>query len=172
MPWHRETFLVNIWSFDSFFLLKKLPSDSTDFKNHPFLNFTVTILQAQFYSHSLSFYVHFSTLRLLNTTLNETCCTRDPESYHFYVKALNLASSIGGSDGKSMSWQLTLCLFVSWLVVYACVVKGVKSSGKVVYFTATFPYIILIILLIVGATLSGADIGLVAFFKPDVSLYR
>ena len=68
-----------------------------------------------------------------------------------------------------MSWQLTLCLLLSWLLVYACVVKGVKSSGKAVYFTATFPYLILIILLIAGALLSGADIGLVAFFKPDVS---
>ena len=67
-----------------------------------------------------------------------------------------------------MSWQLILCLLVSWVVVYACVVKGVKSSGKVVYFTATFPYLILSIFLIVGATLSGADIGLTAFFKPDV----
>jgi len=69
-----------------------------------------------------------------------------------------------------MSWELTLCLFLAWIVVYACVVKGVKSSGKAVYFTATFPYVILIILLIVGATLSGAEIGLVAFFKPDVRL--
>ena len=46
--------------------------------------------------------------------------------------------------------------------------KGVKSSGKAVYFTAVFPYVIFIILMIFGATLSGADIGLVAFFKPDV----
>ena len=102
-------------------------------------------------------------------TNNQTCCTQDPEGYYFYEKALGVSSSIDSLDGKKMSWQLTLCLILAWVVVYACVVKGVKSSGKAVYFTATFPYLILIILLIVGATLSGAEIGLIAFFKPDVS---
>ncbi|XP_066910380.1 inactive sodium-dependent neutral amino acid transporter B(0)AT3-like [Clytia hemisphaerica] len=111
-----------------------------------------------------------SSLQLLNNSVtNETCCTRDPEAYYFYVTALNAASSIESTDGKGMSWQLILCLLLSWVLVYACVVKGVKSSGKAVYFTATFPYLILIILLIAGALLTGADIGLVAFFKPDFS---
>ena len=42
---------------------------------------------------------------------------------------------------------------------------------QAVYFTATFPYIILTILFFVGVTLDGADIGLKALFKPDVSLF-
>lgn len=28
-------------------------------------------------------------------------------------------------------WQLSLCLLLSWLVVVLCLIKGVKSSGKV-----------------------------------------
>lgn len=55
-----------------------------------------------------------------------------------------------------IQWDLTLCLLLSWVIVFLCLMKGVKTSGKVVYFTATFPYFILIALLIVGVRLEGA----------------
>merc|ERR1719184_243702 len=45
--------------------------------------------------------------------------------------------------------------------------KGVKSSGKVVYFSATFPYLVLLILLVLGLTLPGAGDGLYYLFVPD-----
>ena len=45
----------------------------------------------------------------------------------------------------------------------------VHLSTKVVYFTATFPYVILISLLIRGVTLDGAMIGIRYFFIPEWS---
>ena len=58
------------------------------------------------------------------------CCVHDPQLYYFYRKALNIAPSIEDS-GAGMQWKLVGCLILSWVVVYACIVKGVKSSGKV-----------------------------------------
>uniref|UniRef100_A0A8C5CQJ3 Transporter n=1 Tax=Gadus morhua TaxID=8049 RepID=A0A8C5CQJ3_GADMO len=63
-------------------------------------------------------------------------------------------------------WALAGCLFLAWVIVYASLAKGIKSSGKVVYFTATFPYVVLVILLIRGLTLPGAGDGILYFITP------
>ncbi|KAJ8370788.1 hypothetical protein SKAU_G00108160 [Synaphobranchus kaupii] len=47
--------------------------------------------------------------------------------------------------------------------------EGVKSTGKVVYFTALFPYLVLVVLLAHGVTLPGAVDGIVYYLKPDWS---
>lgn len=41
------------------------------------------------------------------------------------------------------------------------------SLCQVVYFTATFPYVILFILFVKGLTLSGAGQGIKYYLKPD-----
>ncbi|XP_077472575.1 sodium- and chloride-dependent GABA transporter 2-like [Stigmatopora argus] len=66
-----------------------------------------------------------------------------------------------------INWKLALCLAGVWLVCYFCVWKGIKSTGKVVYVTATFPYLMLFVLLIRGATLPGAGRGIVYYLKPN-----
>uniref|UniRef100_A0A3B3D6U9 Transporter n=1 Tax=Oryzias melastigma TaxID=30732 RepID=A0A3B3D6U9_ORYME len=68
-----------------------------------------------------------------------------------------------------ISWKLALCLAAVWLICYFCVWKGVKSTGKVVYLTATFPYVMLFVLLVRGATLPGATQGIIYYLKPDVA---
>lgn len=45
-------------------------------------------------------------------------------------------------------------------------IKGVKSSGKVIYFTSFFPYVILIILAIRSFTLPGAWTGIKYYLTP------
>uniref|UniRef100_A0A8C4XCD8 Transporter n=1 Tax=Erpetoichthys calabaricus TaxID=27687 RepID=A0A8C4XCD8_ERPCA len=81
-----------------------------------------------------------------------------PSEQYWDKVALRRSSGLDESGG--VIWHLALCLLLAWIIVVAALFKGIKSSGKVVYFTAIFPYVVLIILLIRGVTLEGAREGI------------
>uniref|UniRef100_A0A3B4Z0K4 Transporter n=1 Tax=Stegastes partitus TaxID=144197 RepID=A0A3B4Z0K4_9TELE len=78
-----------------------------------------------------------------------------------------LGLSGGLEEMGDMRWDLAGCLLLGWIICYFCIWNGVKTSGKVVYFTATFPYVMLIVLLIRGVTLPGAADGIQFYLSPD-----
>ncbi|XP_038604543.1 sodium- and chloride-dependent neutral and basic amino acid transporter B(0+) [Tachyglossus aculeatus] len=77
-----------------------------------------------------------------------------------YWNKVALQRSSGMEETGVVVWYLALCLLLAWVIVGAALFKGIKSSGKVVYFTALFPYVVLLILLVRGATLEGAQKGI------------
>lgn len=89
--------------------------------------------------------------------------TRPSEEY--YREGVLHDSGNAGKFGYII-WQLALCLLLAWATVFFCLARGVKSSGKVVYFTALFPYIVLTILLVRGLTLEGSWRGIEFFITP------
>ncbi|XP_070557643.1 sodium-dependent proline transporter-like [Ptychodera flava] len=104
-----------------------------------------------------------------NATFNvssEDVVSPSQEYWDRYV--LDLSSGLDNLG--NVRWHLALCLLLAWLVVFLCLMKGVKSSGKVVYFTATFPYVVLTILIIRGVTLPGSAEGLKFFLIPKFHL--
>uniref|UniRef100_A0A8C4F660 Transporter n=1 Tax=Dicentrarchus labrax TaxID=13489 RepID=A0A8C4F660_DICLA len=77
-----------------------------------------------------------------------------------------LEKTSGIEEAGGLRWELFGYLFISWVIVYLCIFKGVKSTGKVVYFTAVFPYFILFALLINNVQLPGAKNGILYFVTP------
>ncbi|XP_039658657.1 sodium- and chloride-dependent GABA transporter 1 isoform X1 [Perca fluviatilis] len=77
-----------------------------------------------------------------------------------------LQKTSGIEDVGGVRWELFGYLIISWVIVYLCIFKGVKSTGKVVYFTAIFPYFILFALLINNVQLPGAKNGILYFVTP------
>lgn len=67
-----------------------------------------------------------------------------------------------------VNWDLAACLLLAWIVCYLCIFRGIKSAGKVVYVTATVPYLLLFILFIRGVTLPGAGDGMKHFLYPEL----
>ena len=103
----------------------------------------------------------------------------------FRNKVLDITNGIDEVGG--IKWDSCLTLLFAWCVVFACISKGIKSSGKVgqylqvynciarvhdilvqvMYFTATSPYIFLIILLIRMSLLDGSEKGILFYLVPD-----
>ncbi|XP_076988589.1 sodium-dependent noradrenaline transporter isoform X1 [Tamandua tetradactyla] len=86
----------------------------------------------------------------------------------FYERGvLHLHESSGIHDIGLPQWQLLLCLMVVVVILYFSLWKGVKTSGKVVWITATLPYLVLFVLLVHGVTLPGASNGINAYLHID-----
>ncbi|ESO00977.1 hypothetical protein HELRODRAFT_192511 [Helobdella robusta] len=80
-----------------------------------------------------------------------------------------LKMSAGIDQPGSPDWELLICLVVAWLFIFLCLSKGIKSSGKVVYVTATLPYVLLLIFIIKGLTMDGAIDGIKFYLLPKWS---
>ncbi|XP_018546933.2 sodium- and chloride-dependent GABA transporter 2 [Lates calcarifer] len=102
---------------------------------------------------------NLSTTSRLNTTLAVV---------EFWQRRV-LKISSGIEEVGSLRWELVLCLILSWVICYFCVWKGIKSTGKAAYFTATFPFVTLFVLLVRGITLPGAMDGIIYYIYPDIS---
>ncbi|XP_045164528.1 sodium- and chloride-dependent glycine transporter 1-like [Mercenaria mercenaria] len=83
-----------------------------------------------------------------------------------YFNKVSLQLSSGIDEFGQPHWYLVLCLMLAWIIVFFCLIKGIKSTGKVVYFTAVFPYVVLLILFFRGVTLDNAGEGIKYFIVP------
>ncbi|KAM7107616.1 sodium- and chloride-dependent glycine transporter 1 [Ciconia maguari] len=110
---------------------------------------------------NLSSHAALDLTRLLNATQKRT----SPSEEYWRRYVLDLSDDIGNLGEVRL--PLLGCLGVSWVIVFLCLIKGVKSSGKVVYFTATFPYVVLTILFVRGITLEGALTGIMYYLTPQ-----
>ncbi|KAM4027068.1 sodium-dependent dopamine transporter [Anomaloglossus baeobatrachus] len=90
-----------------------------------------------------------------------------PAAEYFERGVLHLHESAGIHDLGLPRWKLTSCLIVVIVFLYFSLWKGVKTSGKVVWITATMPYVVLTALLLRGITLPGAIDGIRAYLSVD-----
>ncbi|XP_075216196.1 sodium-dependent neutral amino acid transporter B(0)AT3 [Lycorma delicatula] len=139
---------------------------------------TVTFFVALYYNVIITwcFYYLFNSFqyplpwascpRLSNGSQVPECEKSSETAYFWYRTTLDVSPSMEESGG--LKWWIVLCLLLAWTVVFFIVMKGIQSSGKVVYFTSMFPYIVLTIFFIRGITLKGASAGLVHMYTPKV----
>jgi NSS family neurotransmitter:Na+ symporter len=69
----------------------------------------------------------------------------------------------------SLQWMIALGLILTWIAIVASIWRGAKTVGKVVYFTVTIPWVILLVFVVRGITLPGAMEGLKYYLTPNFS---
>lgn len=92
---------------------------------------------------------------------------RSPVEDFWENRVLGVTSEI--TDQGSVRWELVGCLALAWLACWLSICKGVRSSGKVAWVTAIYPYLVLTALLIRAVSLPGAMDGIIFYLKPDFS---
>lgn len=95
-----------------------------------------------------------------------THSSRETPSEQYWEKnVLNMSKGI--DEIGELKWDLVIYLAVAYFILFVCLAKGIQSSGKAVYITSTFPYIVLATLLAVGLTKDGSVNGIKYFLTPQ-----
>jgi len=82
----------------------------------------------------------------------------------FYENGMLGVNEATWEEFGSLQWKLLGCVALGWILSGFGLVKGIKSTGKAVYFTSLFPYVVMTILLCFGLTLDGAHEGIEFYF--------
>jgi len=101
----------------------------------------------------------------------EPLCEREADARADLVKALE-AKRLQRSSAFSFSWHLVFWAFITWLIIFLIIFKGVHVVGKVVMITVPLPVALLGIIILHGLTLNGAGQGLEFFLNPDWDLIK
>ncbi|KAM7542662.1 hypothetical protein Aperf_G00000016847 [Anoplocephala perfoliata] len=88
----------------------------------------------------------------------------DPVNEYWERRVLGLSSGI--DEIGSVRWELALCLLLAWILVFLSIFRGIRASGRVLYITATAPFILMAILLGRTAALNGAKKGILYYMQP------
>ncbi|XP_037028827.1 sodium-dependent neutral amino acid transporter B(0)AT3 isoform X1 [Bradysia coprophila] len=92
------------------------------------------------------------------------CVASSPTQFYWYRSTLQSSPSVDVPE--AFNYNVAIALLTAWFLVYICMVQGITSSGKIVYITAIFPYVVLIIFFFRGITLKGAADGVAHLFTP------
>jgi solute carrier family 6 GABA transporter-like protein 6/8/11/12/13 len=103
-----------------------------------------------------------------SANISKPLSSQTPAEQFYDKKVLQIGDGI--EDFDSLRWELVACLICAWVLVYFAIWKSIKSSAKVRYFTATLPFVLIIVFLAKSLTLEGADKGMKYFFKPKFHL--
>ncbi|MFC1496842.1 sodium-dependent transporter [Verrucomicrobiota bacterium] len=86
---------------------------------------------------------------------------------HFKTQLLQRSSGVWQFEG--IRWPILAGLVVTWITIWLIIKSGLGKIGKVLLFTVPVPVVLILVLVVRGLTLEGAQTGLNYFLSPDWS---
>jgi solute carrier family 6 GABA transporter-like protein 1 len=68
--------------------------------------------------------------------------------------------TIEPGDTEKIAGYILLANCITWIIIFLCVLKGVKTSSYIVWVTVPLPLALIVVMIIRGATLDGASDGI------------
>ena len=99
-------------------------------------------------------------------TENPECLASSSTQYFWYRETLNIAETI--ETAQDFNWTIAISLLLAWILVYLCIIKGITENPIVIYVTAIYPYVVLVIFFFRAVTLPGMEDGVIYLFTPKV----
>ncbi|XP_045161496.2 sodium- and chloride-dependent glycine transporter 1-like [Mercenaria mercenaria] len=162
LPWSNCN---NHWNTDVCYMRLSKSANSLSNISNTYINQSDMVFTAIANQSDLSFTTTSNQSDFILEDSTETSVTLKTPTEEFWERNV-LELTDGVEHPGTIRWQLLLCLLGAWTIVFLCLVKGIKSSGKVMYVAATAPYVLLTILLVRGLTLDGAIDGLLFYVVP------
>nr|BAP05693.1 dopamine transporter [Dugesia japonica] len=89
------------------------------------------------------------------------------EYYNYHVLGKKADSNF--ENLGAVQPHLAICLLLVYVICYFSLWKGISMSGKVVWFTALFPYVVLITMLFRVVLLDGSQDGIKLYIYPNIN---
>lgn len=95
---------------------------------------------------------------------DKKCVGVDPASEFFSRIAIQYVNDdcvkIVPGDTEKIVGYIFLANCITWIIIFLCVLKGVKTSSYIVWVTVPLPILLIVIMIIRGTTLDGASDGI------------
>jgi SNF family Na+-dependent transporter len=95
-----------------------------------------------------------------------------PATEFFYLNVLQVwkedtCDFRSPGDTTGIAWPIFFCNVIAWVIVFACVMKGVKTASYIVYVSVPLPLVLIIIMIIRSNQLPGSGQGIELYLKGD-----
>ncbi|KAI1722524.1 sodium:neurotransmitter symporter family domain-containing protein [Ditylenchus destructor] len=156
--------------FNTIYCTSSLEDERCSQELFPDSNFAISpgeVLPAFYFNGSCHILSEKDVLSARSSIFGVKSATSPSEEFfeNYVLERSPTIDSFGGLNPK-----LLLTYFLAWVITALVLFRGVKWIGKVAYFTATAPYIIIAILFVRSVTLDGAIEGMNFYLlKPDFS---